>query len=199
VNWITRLVSTSEGEAQANARMETPSASAPAAAPAGTPVGFGRLREIAAAAPATEREGRERELGRALGEAGTAPLATDPDVVWVEAVCRVGDKALGLEWLSRIEDETSLACVARHARIAELRLGAAKRIVDTDRLERIAEAMRHRGAVTKLASRRRLTTSPDSALIRDVGPSNAVHLLYFSLLCCVQTRIHVAYPTYQIC
>ena len=144
MNWITRLVSTSEGEAQANARMETPSASAPAAAPAGTPVGFGRLREIAAAAPATEREGRERELGRALGEAGTAPLATDPDVVWVEAVCRVGDKALGLEWLSRIEDETSLACVARHARIAELRLGAAKRIVDTDRLERIAEAMRHR-------------------------------------------------------
>jgi hypothetical protein len=61
-----------------------------------------------------------------------------------EAVCEATDPERGLVLLQAIEDETALADVARNAKLWEVRLAAVQRVTDSDLLERIAEATKHR-------------------------------------------------------
>lgn len=61
-----------------------------------------------------------------------------------EAVCAATDAEQGLALLKALEDETSLADVARNAKLWEVRLAAAQRVTDPALLERIAEATKHR-------------------------------------------------------
>lgn len=97
-------------------------------------------REAAAAADASERERARVALGQALSESGTAPEEEDDALVWAAACGQVADKALALAWLERVRPEALLAQIAQHARHAELRLAAARRISDPAILEELGRA-----------------------------------------------------------
>jgi len=68
------------------------------------------------------------------------PAETDPPATWAEAVCNATDKALATKWAERVEGDDLLAEVAARSRFAEIRLAAAKRIVDKAVLRKLAEA-----------------------------------------------------------
>lgn len=126
----------------------TPGAPAPAARqdtrqPAAPPPDPGQLRAaLAAAENPEERRGSEQALGRALAQCGVAPFPGDPPGVQAEAISRIADKSMALEWLAALSDEAALAVVATGGRYAEIRLAAARRISDCAVLERVAEATR---------------------------------------------------------
>lgn len=104
-----------------------------------------RLRQrIRESVSLEERTLYERALGEGLGRAGVAPLEEDAAAVWAWAVCAATDRALAAAWLDRIRDEAALEDIAAHARLADLRLHAAARLVDPDRLARLAGLMRNR-------------------------------------------------------
>ena len=120
-----------------------------------------------------------------------APLAADPPEVWLAAVCEVADKALALDWLSRLEGDARLAEVALAGRFSELRLAAIRRVEDTAVLERVARLSRdkdkrvYRDCAERLKARRqagedaRLTVTLAAALraLLDAAPLNLSQLL----------------------
>jgi hypothetical protein len=104
-----------------------------------------RLRQaVTLAATAEERGTRERELGRALAQLHQSPAAEDAAETWIEAVCHAEDKATAREWARQLQGDAAFAEVARRGRFSELRLEAARHIMDTDVLERVAEQSRDR-------------------------------------------------------
>ena len=74
------------------------------------------------------------------GTAQEAPAQDDPPAAWAEAVCNATDKALATSWAQRVEGDELLAEVAARSRFAEVRLAAARRIVDKAVLRKLAEA-----------------------------------------------------------
>ncbi len=120
-----------------------------------------------------------------------APLTADPPEVWLAAVCEVADKALALDWLSRLEGDARLAEVALAGRFAELRLAAIRRVEDTAVLERVARLSRdkdkrvYRDCAERLKARRqagedaRLAVTLAAALraLLDAAPLNLSQLL----------------------
>lgn len=113
----------------------------PAAKPA--PADPQQLRQrLALAASAEERARLERELGAALAQLRQAPLPEDPARVRGHAVMLLTDKPDALSWLAELADEDVLVEVALHARFAEVRLSAARRLASGAALERVAQASR---------------------------------------------------------
>ena len=117
---------------------------APARKPIAPPVDLTALRQRIDQAPPAEREPLWSELGIQLGRAGTEPLASDAGLVWVQAISRTTDKRLATAWLGRIQAEADLEQIASTARLAEIRLLAAQRLTDTDRLARLARLSREK-------------------------------------------------------
>jgi hypothetical protein len=98
-----------------------------------------RLRAGLAAAPGEEaRRQAQQALGEACAALERAPQDDDEAAVWCAAVRQCGDKALALDWLARLQEESHLEELARHARFTEVRLAAAQRIADSARLESLA-------------------------------------------------------------
>ncbi len=120
-------------------------AGAAPARPAPPAVDLPRLRHaVALAATAEERSTRERELGRGLAQLHQSPAAEDAAETWLEAVCHAEDKATAREWSRHLQGDAAFAEVAKRGRFSELRLEAARHIMDTDFLERVAEQSRDR-------------------------------------------------------
>lgn len=102
-----------------------------------------RLRQaVDGAATASDRALRERELGEMLGRASVAPTANDSPNVWVAAICCTTDPRQALTWVDGVTDEAALERLARDSRSTQVRLAAARRIADVQRLQKLAEAMR---------------------------------------------------------
>ena len=125
-------------------RPPTPPVPAPARKPVAPPVDLTALRQRIDQASPTEREPLWSELGIQLGRAGTEPLASDAKLVWVQAISRTTEKRLATAWLVRIDAEADLEQIASAARLAEIRLLAAQRLTDTDRLARLARLSREK-------------------------------------------------------
>lgn len=103
----------------------------------------GALRQLVEAAVNTdERAGRERDLGVNLGQQGIDPASGDAPAVWLHAICAARDSLRAATWLGRIETEAELEQIATKARLAEIRLMAARRITAIERIGRLAEHMR---------------------------------------------------------
>ena len=117
---------------------------APARKPVAPPVDLTALRQRIDQASPAEREPLWSELGIQLGRAGTEPLASDAKLVWVQAISRTTDKRLATAWLGRIDAEADLEQIASAARLAEIRLLAAQRLTDSDRLARLARLSREK-------------------------------------------------------
>lgn len=112
----------------------------PAVRPAADPQ---QLRQrLALAASAEERAQLEHQLGAALAQLRQAPLPEDPAKVRGHAVTLLTDKPDALSWLAELADEEVLVEVALHARFAEVRLSAARRLASSAALERVAQASR---------------------------------------------------------
>ena len=107
-----------------------------------------RLAQAANATNATNatNEDETRRLTQALGEAlaqtRQAPLPEDSAWVRSHAVMLLSDKPSALSWLAELTEEECLAAVALQARLAEVRLSAARRLVSGVWLERVAQASR---------------------------------------------------------
>ena len=78
----------------------------------------------------------------AVATSTASPQADDPPAVWVGAICATADKQQTLAWLAQLQDEASLADVAIRARGGETRFDAARRIVTSALLERVAQHSR---------------------------------------------------------
>jgi hypothetical protein len=115
------------------------------APPRPAPADIAALRLAVSAAPdAQARERQQSALGAALGECLQAPLADDAPATWVAAVRHCADKALALDWLGAIGDESALADIAAGGRFAEIRLAAAQRITRGDLLDALARASKNK-------------------------------------------------------
>jgi len=113
------------------------------ARPAAQPVvDLGALRQALAGADAETRGGAAKALGQALAASAREPNPDDPPEVWVAALCHLADKTLAPAWLDRLAGDEHLAEVASHARSAEIRLDAARRIEGGAVLEQLARASR---------------------------------------------------------
>ncbi|MCX7172075.1 MAG: DUF349 domain-containing protein, partial [Proteobacteria bacterium] len=112
----------------------------PAVRPAADPQ---QLRQrLALAASAEECAQLEHELGAALAQLRQVPQPDDSARVRGQAVMLLTDKPDALSWLAELADEEVLAEVALHARFAEVRLSAARRLASSAALERVAQASR---------------------------------------------------------
>lgn len=122
-----------------------PKSTKEAAKPAASRERVDRLRQSAMqAATEAERAERERELGRALAEAGMAPSEADGARVFAAAACHTHDKEHARSWLARLQDEAQLAEIAMHGRFAELRFAAVQGVTSTALLEQVLAATRER-------------------------------------------------------
>ena len=117
---------------------------APVTKPAAPPVDLAALRQRIDHAPPAEREPLWSELGIQLGRAGIEPLASDARLVWVQAISQTTDKRLASDWLGRIDIEADLEQIATAGRLADIRLLAAQRLTETDRLARLARLAREK-------------------------------------------------------
>jgi hypothetical protein len=72
------------------------------------------------------------------------PASTSILASGLDAVCAATDAEQGLALLQALDDEVALAEVARSAKLWEVRLAAVQRVTDSELLERIAEATKHR-------------------------------------------------------
>ena len=119
--------------------------SAAPAKPARTAPDIQTLRQrLASANNSEERQAATTALGQALGREGIEPAASDAEGIWIAALCACAEKPRAAGWLERIRDESSLEQVASGARLADIRLLAAQRIMDVERLTRLAQQMRDR-------------------------------------------------------
>ena len=115
------------------------------AKPARTAPDIETLRQrLASANNSEERQAATTALGQALGKEGIEPAANDAEGIWIAALCACAEKPRAAGWLERIRDESSLEQVASGARLADIRLLAAQRITDVERLTRLAQQMRDR-------------------------------------------------------
>ena len=101
-------------------------------------------QQLESAATAEDRAARAALLGQRLGREGIAPESHDSPDIWIAALCSSALKSQAAGWLENIQDEASLEQVAVKARLADIRLMAAQRISDIDRLSRLAQQMRDR-------------------------------------------------------
>ena len=99
-------------------------------------------QRLAQAANAEEAERLAQALGETLAHTRQAPLPEDSARVRSHAIMQLSDKPSALSWLAELTDEECLAVVALQARLAEVRLGAARRLVSGTLLERVAQASR---------------------------------------------------------
>lgn len=112
----------------------------PAVKPAADPQ---QLRQrLVLAASAEECAQMEHELGAALAQLRQVPQPDDSARVRGQAVMLLTDKPDALSWLAELADEDVLVEVALHARFAEVRLSAARRLASSAALERVAQASR---------------------------------------------------------
>ena len=119
--------------------------SAAPAKPARTAPDIETLRQsLASASSSEERQAATTALGQALGREGIEPAVNDAESIWMAAICACAVKPRAAGWLDRIRDESSLEQVASGARLADIRLLAAQRIKDIERLTRLAQQMRDR-------------------------------------------------------
>jgi exonuclease SbcC len=72
------------------------------------------------------------------------PASTSFPTSGVDAVCAATNAEQGLAMLQTLDDEVALAEVARNAKLWEVRLAAVQRVTNSELLERIAEATKHR-------------------------------------------------------
>ncbi|HET9700267.1 MAG TPA: DUF349 domain-containing protein [Burkholderiales bacterium] len=117
---------------------------APAGPPRPSAADIERLRQAVAAATGDERARAEAELGKALAQARQAPQSRDSAAVVIAAVCEQRDKSEALAWLELVSGDENHAEVASRARLAEVRLAAARRIADSSALQKVADAARER-------------------------------------------------------
>jgi len=101
-------------------------------------------QKLESATTAEERAAGATLLGQRLGSEGIAPESNDSLDIWIAALCSCALKNQAVAWLENIQDEASLEQVATKARLADIRLMAAQRITDIDRLARLAQQMRDR-------------------------------------------------------
>ena len=101
-------------------------------------------QQLESAATAEDRAARAALLGQRLGREGVAPESHDSVDIWIAALCSSALKSQAAGWLANIQDEASLEQVVVKARLADIRLMAAQRISDIDRLGRLAQQMRDR-------------------------------------------------------
>ena len=115
------------------------------AKPARTAPDIETLRQrLDSASSSEERQAATMALGQALGREGVEPAANDAEGIWMAAICACAMKPMAAGWLDRIHDESLLEQVASGARLADIRLLAAQRINDIERLTRLAQQMRDR-------------------------------------------------------
>ncbi len=120
---------------------------APAASAASKPLksepAIETLRQrLLASGTADERVANARNLGQRLGQEGIDPAPDDALDVWIAALCSSAHKIQAMGWLDQLPDEEALEQVASSARLADIRLLAAERITDFDRLSHLAQRMR---------------------------------------------------------
>ena len=89
-----------------------------------------------------EAERLTQALGEALAQTRQAPLPEDSAWVRSHAIMLLSDKPSALSWLAELNEEECLAAVALQARLAEVRLSAARRLDSGVWLERVAQASR---------------------------------------------------------
>lgn len=119
--------------------------SAAPAKPARTPPDIDTLRQrLGIASSPEERQAATLALGQALGREGIEPGGNDAEGIWLAAICACAEKSRAAGWLNRLQDESWLEQVASGARLADIRLLAAQRIQDIERLNRLAQQMRDR-------------------------------------------------------
>lgn len=70
------------------------------------------------------------------------PSAEAPPADWVAAILRCPDKALAVEWTAAVSGDQWLGEIAARSRFGEVRMAAALRLVETETLERVADACR---------------------------------------------------------
>ncbi len=143
MNWLNKLLSPPEQSAPPGRAPGKAAKSAPATPPAAPDPALAR-RALAGADSEDERRTAMVALGTALAQNRIAPEAGDAPEVWTSAICLAPDRALALDWLSKVEGLDWLAEIARSARFAEVRLAAVQRIEDPVTLEQIAGHSRNR-------------------------------------------------------
>ena len=130
--------------AQLFGKRSTPVAPAPSK-PVKSEPDIAMLRQqLESATTVEERAARAALLGQQLGKREIEPAANDTADVWIFAVCACALKTQAADWLANIQDEAALEQVASKARLADIRLMAAQKITDIERIGRLAHQMRDR-------------------------------------------------------
>lgn len=111
-------------------------------------LGEDQLRQIIANSEnEQERARHEKILGMKCGSTGLAPLPSDSAEVWLAAIGWAREQGYAINWLDQVSGEDYFERIAVNARLAEVRLSAAKRLSEIERIARLATLSRRKDRV----------------------------------------------------